>query len=78
MNKTTLEGLEEALERLEQIDGVYSWGHLLYEVREALAEQQDKPEECAYGCPWAPTDEDTRGDYEHDIYRQRELDDEWN
>lgn len=25
--------------------------------------------------PWAPTDEDTRGDYEHDIYRQRELDD---
>jgi len=39
MNKTTLEGLEEALERLEQIDGVYSWGHLLFEVREALAEQ---------------------------------------
>jgi hypothetical protein len=38
MNKTTLEGLEEALERLEQIDGVYSWGHLLFEVREALAE----------------------------------------
>ena len=27
--------------------------------------------------PWAPTDDDTRGDYEHDIYRQRELDDEW-
>ena len=25
--------------------------------------------------PWAPTDDDTRGDYEHDIYRQRELDD---
>jgi len=39
VNKTTLEGLEEALERLEQIDGVYSWGHLLFEVREALAEQ---------------------------------------
>ena len=27
--------------------------------------------------PWAPTEEDSRGDYEHDIYRQRELDDEW-
>ena len=38
MNKTTLEGLEEALERLEQIDGMYSWGHLLFEVREALAD----------------------------------------
>ena len=38
MNKTTLEGLEEALERLEQIDGVYSWGHLLFEVRDALAD----------------------------------------
>jgi hypothetical protein len=25
--------------------------------------------------PWALTDEDTRGDYEHDIYRQRDLDD---
>ena len=40
MNKTTLESLEEALERLEQIDGMYSWAHLLYEVREALAEQE--------------------------------------
>jgi hypothetical protein len=39
MNKTTLEGLEEALERLEQIDGVYSWGHLLFEVRETLAKR---------------------------------------
>lgn len=38
MNKTTLEGLEKALERLEHIDGVYSWGDLLCEVREALAE----------------------------------------
>lgn len=38
MNKTTLESLEEALERLEQIDGMYSWAHLLYEVRDALAE----------------------------------------
>ena len=28
------------------------------------------------GDPWAPTDEDTRGDYEHDEYRQRELDDD--
>lgn len=27
--------------------------------------------------PWAPTDEDTRGDYEHDVYRQQEIDDEW-
>ena len=26
--------------------------------------------------PWAPTDEETRGDYVHDIERQRELDDE--
>jgi len=25
--------------------------------------------------PWAPTDEDTRGDYDHDIQRQQELDD---
>ena len=37
MNKTTLEGLEEALERLEQIDDKYSWGHLLFEVREELS-----------------------------------------
>ena len=50
MNKTTLEGLEEALERLEQIDGKYSWAHLLFEVREALAEPV-KPKECAKGCP---------------------------
>lgn len=40
MNKTTLESLEEALERLEHIDGKYSWAHLLYEVREALAEPE--------------------------------------
>ena len=26
--------------------------------------------------PWAPTDDDTCGDYEHDEYRQRELDDD--
>ena len=26
--------------------------------------------------PWAPTDEDTRGDYDHDIQRQQELDDD--
>ena len=36
------------------------------------------PMEEGYDSPWAPTDEDTRGDYEHDIYRQRELDDERN
>ena len=29
-----------------------------------------------YDDPWAPTDEDTRGDYEHDIQRHRELDDD--
>ena len=44
MNKTTLESLEEALERLEQIDGMYSWAHLLYEVREALAECKPAPD----------------------------------
>jgi hypothetical protein len=27
--------------------------------------------------PWAPTDAETRGDYDHDIKRQQELDDEW-
>ena len=26
--------------------------------------------------PWSPTDEDTRGDYDHDIDRQRDLDDQ--
>ncbi len=26
--------------------------------------------------PWGPTDADTRGDYDHDIQRQRELDDD--
>ena len=26
--------------------------------------------------PWAPTDADTRGDYDRDIERQRELDDD--
>jgi hypothetical protein len=41
MNKTTeaLKLAEEALERLEQIDGVYSWGHVQEAVREALAEK---------------------------------------
>jgi hypothetical protein len=27
--------------------------------------------------PWAPTEEETRGDYDHDIYRQKDLDDKW-
>lgn len=35
----------------------------------------DEPMEPDYDSPWAPTEEDTRGDYEHDIYRQQELDD---
>ena len=50
MNKTTLEGLEEALERLEHIDGVHSWGDLLCEVREALADQ-NKQEPVAWHEP---------------------------
>ena len=51
MNKKTLEGLEEALERLEHIDGVYSWGHLLFEVREALAKPQiTTPDVCGEVC----------------------------
>ena len=63
MNKTTLEGLEEALERLEQIDGKYSWGHLLFEVREALSEPDMKEcRHCGFLCkpnpdeskPWYP------------------------
>ena len=28
-----------------------------------------------YDDLWGPTDEDTRGDYGHDIQRQKELDD---
>ena len=63
MKKTTLEGLEEALERLEQIDGKYSWGHLLFEVREALSEPDMKEcRHCGFLCkpnpdeskPWYP------------------------
>lgn len=42
-----------------------------------MYEPDDTMEE-GYDSPWAPTDEDTRGDYEHDIYRQRDLDDERN
>ena len=62
MNKTTLESLEEALERLEQIDGMYSWAHLLYEVREALAEQE-KQEPVA----WMVI-----GDGQHGVYKAGE------
>ena len=62
MNKTTLESLEEALERLEQIDGMYSWAHLLYEVREALAEQEkQKP------VAWMVI-----GDGQHGVYKAGE------
>jgi len=52
MNKTTLESLEEALERLEQIDGMYSWAHLLYEVREALAEQEKQEPVACHERQW--------------------------
>ena len=30
-----------------------------------------------YDDLWGPTDEESRGDYDHDIKRQQELDDEW-
>ena len=26
--------------------------------------------------PWAPTEDDSRGDYEYDVWKQQELDDE--
>ena len=30
-----------------------------------------------YDSPWAPTDDDSWGDYKHDEWKQKELDDEW-
>ena len=57
MNKTTeaLKLAEEALEELHYSSGtvksVTLYKSALAAIREVLAEQQDKPEECAYGCP---------------------------
>lgn len=36
----------------------------------------DKTED-DYDDLWGPTEDDSRGDYEYDVWKQKELDDEW-